>query len=76
MKTIAGKLAKKVRASFAPGVIRIHPNTHEAFVPDPWLDNGSQEHLKHTEFRNMCVIFVGVNASHCILTAESVALDH
>lgn len=43
---------------------------------DPRLDNGSREHLRHPEFRDERVIFVGVNASHCIFTVESIAPDH
>ncbi|TPP64632.1 DNA directed RNA polymerases I and III subunit [Fasciola gigantica] len=76
LQPIEGELAKKLQASFAPGVIGIHPDTHEAFVLNPRLDNGSREHLRHPEFRDGSVIFVGVDASHCIFTVESVTPDY
>nr|CAH8839954.1 unnamed protein product [Trichobilharzia regenti] len=72
LQPIEGELAVKLQKSFAPGVIGINPTTGQAFVANARLDNGSREHMRHSEFRDD-VVFAGMDSSHCIFTVETIA---
>ncbi|CAH8475394.1 unnamed protein product [Schistosoma turkestanicum] len=71
LRTVEGEQAVKLQKSFASGVIGINSRTGHAFVDNARLDNGSREHMRHPEFRD--VIFVGMDSSHCIFTVETIA---
>ncbi|CAH8493804.1 unnamed protein product [Heterobilharzia americana] len=70
LRTIEGEQAIKLQKSFAPGVIGINPATGQAFVDNPRLDNGSREHMRHPEFRD--IVFSGMDPTHCIFIVETI----
>ncbi|KAF8562550.1 hypothetical protein P879_08678 [Paragonimus westermani] len=75
LRPIEGDEARLLQSSFAPGVIGIDPQTEQAYVNNPRLDNGSREHLRHLEFRKDSV-FVGTCPTHCVFTVESISPTH